>query len=103
DLKRTFIRQLDDRLTARHELAGSTTASYWPLGGGVDLQLRIDGRSDADRRPPVVTMVSVGRRYFATLGLQVRRGRSFIDDDSIPSQAGAIVNQRVADLYFRNE
>ncbi|MGH7343014.1 MAG: ABC transporter permease, partial [Candidatus Rokuibacteriota bacterium] len=44
DAKRRFSRRLDDRLVAVGAIEAVTTASYWPLGGGLDFQLHIDGR-----------------------------------------------------------
>jgi putative ABC transport system permease protein len=102
--KRQFTQRLDDRLAANTMLEGVTTASYWPLGGGLEFQLEVEGRPKMVDRPlPVVTVVSVGRRYFETLGVRLSRGRAFIDDDNIPSQAGVIVNERFAAVHFGQE
>jgi putative ABC transport system permease protein len=48
-------------------------------------------------------MVSVGGRYFDAIKLPIVRGRTFNGTDSNPGQAGAIVNQRFVDVYFKQE
>lgn len=104
ETKRDFVRRLDDRLTGvGGGITSATTASHWPLDGGYDMALSIDGRPDPGNQPPIVTMVSVGRRYFETMGLSIFRGRTFQDDDSVVGHAGVIVNQRFAEMFFPGE
>jgi putative ABC transport system permease protein len=67
------------------------------------LQLAIEGRTDPNSRPPMVTMVSVGTRYFDAIKLPIVRGRTFNSTDENPGQAGVIVNQRFVDVYFKQE
>jgi predicted permease len=101
--RNSFVRQLDERLAGISGLDAVTTASNWPLGGGMGLQLTIEGRTDPNSRPPMVTMVSVGSRYFDAIKLPIVRGRTFNGTDDNPGQAGAIVNQRFVDVYFKQE
>jgi putative ABC transport system permease protein len=103
EMKRTFMRRLDDRLTTISALEAVTTASHWPLNGGLDFQFAVEGRVDPSNRLPIVTMVNAGRRYFDTLGLKVPRGRAFNDEDSAAGHEGAIVNQRLAETLFSGE
>jgi ABC-type antimicrobial peptide transport system permease subunit len=53
--------------------------------------------------PPVVTMLSVGRRYFETLGARITRGRPFNDDDAAIGREGVIVNERLAQMFFAGQ
>jgi ABC-type antimicrobial peptide transport system permease subunit len=80
-----------------------TTASNFPLGGGAGLELTIDGRTDPNAKRPIVTMVSVGAKYFDTLGIRILRGRGFTASDETAGRGGVIVNQRFADMYFTGE
>jgi putative ABC transport system permease protein len=48
-------------------------------------------------------MLSVGAAYFDTIGSKVVRGRAFAAADGGPGQAGAVVNQRFAQMYFPNQ
>jgi len=101
--KRNFVRRLDERLAGIGALQAVTTASNWPLGGGMGLQLTLDGLKDPNSRPPIVTTLSVGPRYFDTIGLRIVRGRTFNATDETPGREGAVVNQRFVDLYVRGE
>jgi putative ABC transport system permease protein len=98
-----FFKRVDERLAAVGAIESATTASNWPLGGGRGIQLAIDGRATAGERLPIVTMLSVGGKYFDTLGIHVTRGRAFTDADWAPGPAHAIVNQRLADMFFKGE
>jgi putative ABC transport system permease protein len=77
------------------------TTSHVPLGGGLGAQIAFDGRLPSpDERPPVVTLVSVGPRYFEALGLRVLAGRSLTEDDGLIGHEGFVVNERLAAMYF---
>ena len=61
-----------------------TLASHAPLEfGGPSRELSIDGVTRApDAKPPVVTYILTGARYFDTLKLPVVRGRAFTQRDA---------------------
>jgi predicted permease len=103
ETRNLFARRLTDRLAGIAGIESVTTASNFPLGGGAGLELTIDGRSDPNARKPIVSMVSVGSRYFETVGIRMLRGRAFTAADEAPGQGRVIVNQRFVDLYFRGE
>jgi hypothetical protein len=46
-------------------------------------------------------MLSVGSRYFDTIGVRLLRGRAFTNEDGGPGRQIAIVNQRLVDQYFK--
>jgi putative ABC transport system permease protein len=99
-----FYHRLDERLGAIGPIRGGTIASNAPLGGGQQLRLSIDGRpTPAGEQPPQVTRVTVGPRYFDTIGLALPRGRAFADTDGANGHDVVIVNQRLATMYFPNE
>jgi predicted permease len=98
-----FARRLTESLSGTGALEAVTTASNFPLSGGAGLELTIDGRTDPNTRPPIVTMVSVGARYFDTVGIPIVRGRGFTASDEIPGRGGVIVNQRFVEMYFKGE
>ena len=52
---------------------------------------------------PIVSYVTIRGRYFDTLGLRLLRGRTFTDRDALPGSESAIVNQRLATMFFPNE
>jgi predicted permease len=95
-----FYRRLDQRLIALGPIRGATLASHLPLGGGATALLAIDGRGTDAVLLPTVTRVSVGPTYFNTLGIEIERGRAFVDADGPSGHEVAIVNQRLAATYF---
>jgi predicted permease len=101
--RNTFFKRVDDRLAAISAIESATTATTWPLGGGRGIQLAIDGRTTPGERQPIVTLLSVGAKYFDTLGIHVTRGRAFTEADWAPGPAPAIVNQRLVDMFFKGE
>jgi putative ABC transport system permease protein len=50
-----------------------------------------------------VTMVSVGSRYFETIGVPLVRGRAFTSEDGGVGRQVAIINQRLATMYFAGQ
>ena len=52
---------------------------------------------------PIVTLLSVGQKYFDTINIQAVRGRLLMETDGMPGQANAIVNQRFAQMHFPGE
>jgi predicted permease len=45
-------------------------------------------------------IASVGSRYFDAVGVHLLRGRPLADNDGEPGREVAVINQRLADLYF---
>jgi putative ABC transport system permease protein len=101
--RNAFIKRVDERLAAIGAVESAATTTNWPLGGGRSIQLAIDGRTTPSERQPIVTLLSVGAKYFETVGVHVTRGRAFTEADSAPGAAHAIVNQRFADMFFQGE
>jgi predicted permease len=98
-----FYHRLEERLSAISVVRGATITSNVPFGSGVALGLSIEGR--AAPVPPAlqVTRVTVGTRYFETLGLTLTRGHAFADADGTPGRDVAIVNQRFVSMYLAGE
>ena len=103
DDRNTFLQRIEERLSAGPEIETVSTTTNAPLSGGATRQLEIDGRSVDGEARPTVTMLSIGPRYFETLGMRIVQGRPFTTADGRPGQDAAIVNQRLAALYFKGE
>ena len=96
-----FLQAIDDHFASVAGIEAASTASSIPFGGGTVRQLEVDGRTAApDDRRPEVTMLSVGTRYFETIGVSLVRGRAFTNADGEPGRQSVIINQRLAELYF---
>ena len=99
-----FYEQLEARLAAVTAVEAFTMAGSVPFLGAPRRELFIQGRPEAPAGTrPRVSLVTVGTRYFETLGLQLIRGRAFTDLDGRRGRETAIVNGRFAALYFPNE
>jgi predicted permease len=96
-----FYARLDERLKATPG-ATATLASAIPLAGAQSGRVLFRGRPEppADERP-IVSLMTIGPRYFETLGVAMRQGRAF-DSDAGRLSRIAIVNQRFVDLYLRD-
>ena len=97
----TFMAQVEERLSTAADIAAVSTATNLPGLGGGTRRLEFAGRPDVpENERPVVTMLSVGSRYFDAIGARVVEGRAFTDADGQPGRESVIVNQRLAEMYF---
>jgi putative ABC transport system permease protein len=99
-----FLQAIDDQFASVSDIEAASTASALPFSGGAVRQLEVDGRTATPgQRLPEVTMLSVGTRYFDTIGVRLLRGRAFTNEDGGPGRQIAIVNQRLADEHFNGQ
>ncbi len=82
-------------------IRAASVATTLPALGGFPRSLEIDGRPSPDRAAaPTVTMLSVGDRYFDSLGVALSRGRGLTLEDGRPGAESAVVNARFAARFF---
>ncbi|MGH9332714.1 MAG: ABC transporter permease, partial [Vicinamibacteria bacterium] len=99
-----FFRGLQERLSGIVALSSITLASAPPFAGAASRELSIEGRTlDAGERPPAVSYLTIGPRYFETLGTPLVRGRAFGEIDGTLGHEGAIVNELFASTHFAGE
>jgi putative ABC transport system permease protein len=104
DARAAFYRRVEDRLRGIGAIRAGAIASHMPFGSGQALRVTIEGReAPAGERMRQVTGVTVGPRYFETLGVTLARGRAFVDIDGTPGREVAIVNQRFASMFLAGE
>jgi putative ABC transport system permease protein len=94
-----------DRLVASFAavpgVSSVSLVSALPRIGGPAMNLEIAGDPPASKAAtPTVTVVTVGQQYFETLRVPLARGRAFTTIDFGPGEPTAIVNQRMADMFF---
>jgi len=95
-----FYRRLDERLGSMPGLLASI-ATTPPASGGTPRAVVVEGRPDAALgSQPIATVVTIGDRYFDTIGAQGVRGRRFAAGDGEIGQGAAIVNERFAAMLF---
>jgi predicted permease len=98
-----FYRGLQERLDAIGAISSASLATTLPYGGAPRRRLLIDGRPIGSDAAADVLTVGIGVRYFQTVGLRVSRGRAFTDEDGTSGRDTAIVNQRLADMFFAGD
>jgi putative ABC transport system permease protein len=102
--RRVFYERLEQRLAGIGGIQAGTIATNIPLGGGSPRLLAIDGHEPAaGEQAQTVTQVTIGTRYFETMGLSLLRGRRFDDLDGTAGYDTAIVNQRFVATHFGRE
>jgi putative ABC transport system permease protein len=97
-----FYQQLQDRLGSRFEAVSVATNA--PLQGGLTRRFEIVGQpATPEQELPSVTFLGIDPRYFHTMGVNLVRGRGFTETDGRAGQENAIINARLAQMYFSNE
>jgi predicted permease len=101
----TFYKELEDRVRALPGVQSATLAYSVPMGSYSDYSaVRIEGRpTAAGQQPPVVMFNVVAPTYFETMKTPLLKGRSFTDADNQSSPHVAIVNQTMAERFWRNQ
>ena len=96
--------RLEERIDGIPGVSSSAFANVVPFAGGPSRQMSVVGRRALPGEPqPIVSYVTIRGRYFEALGLRLLRGRTFIDRDAAPGSESAIVNQRLATMFFPND
>ena len=100
----TFFQQLEEQLGRVSIVRSVALANTVPFIGAPRGEVSIEGRSEAAGGPrPSVSIVSISRRYFETLGVRLTRGRPFTDVDARTGTEGGIVNERFASMFFSGQ
>ena len=99
-----FFRQLAEQLGGLSTIGAAAFADTVPFIGAPRRALSVDGRADAPDAPrPSVSMVSISPAYFETLGVRLMRGRAFTEADMRQGSGDAIVNERLAAMFFPDQ
>jgi putative ABC transport system permease protein len=105
DAIRANLRQLNDQLSATPGVrAVSFTAGGIPLQGTDDLVFWIEGQpkpaSGSEMNSALVYRVEPG--YLAAMGIELKQGRFFNDQDTEKSQPVVVIDEVFAQKYFGN-
>ena len=96
-----FFQALLDRVKQVPGVAGATLGSTFPPYGGGGGQIEIQGRRPPDHPVYDTGADSVSPEYFDLLRTRLLRGRMFDARDSDSGERVAVINQALADKYFR--
>ncbi len=104
--KRTALRGVSDQLRALPGVQSLAVAQDWPFEGFHSVRLRAAGASEAAdlslREMPLICPINP--EYFATLRIQVLRGRCFTPEDDLDTSRTVVLNQALAQhLWPRGE
>ena len=101
--RRAFYGRLEQRLRTIPEAVASITSAL-PLTGAPQVPLDIPGHpASPEMAKTTVRTVAIRPGYFDALGLSLLLGRDFDDDDGMPGQAYAIVNERFVQRYMSGQ
>jgi putative ABC transport system permease protein len=96
----SFFQELETRLAGIHQIESAARASTFPFAGASARRLVLEGE---DRGLPTVSYLTIGPRYFETLGLGLVRGRGFDPTDGTKGREAVIVSQLLAATFFPDE
>jgi predicted permease len=91
-----------DALDARG-MQGAAVSRGLPYQRLMNLPIDIEGRPKADENPSIASINYATPRFFATLGIPLKVGRSFTALDSSTSMPVAIVNEVFARIFFNSQ
>jgi putative ABC transport system permease protein len=96
-----FYEQLELRLASIPSMSSAAIGTALPFFGATRRDVALDSDLDpAAAGTRSAQTLGIGSRYFETLGLSLRGGRSFDARDGLPGQETVIVNERFVTAYL---
>lgn len=97
-----YFRDILAGVRAMPGVRAASLSSITPMsGGGIDQPITIEGRP---REPGVMVLANrMSEGFFATMAIPMVLGRDFVPEDASRANAVAVVNDALAQRYFRNE
>jgi len=104
DAMRGFYRRLRDEARALPGVSAAAIATTLPLSGSdIGVSFTIEGRPADPGTRTSAEYFGISPDYFSTLGIPVRRGRTFTERDSANSPEVIVINDTLAAKYWPNE
>jgi hypothetical protein len=100
-----YYQQAFQRLKALPGVESAGAISHVFLEFNPDVTITIEGQPSAlpDQTAEQLMDDVVSAGYFATMGIPLRRGRFFSDQDGVGAPRAAIINETMAHRFFPNE
>jgi predicted permease len=96
----------DELLPALREIAGVRSASLGIAsllsGGSISFGVDVEGYQYGERENRSCISDAVAPGFFAALGIPLLRGRDFSDRDTFNSQRVMVINETMANYYFKD-
>ncbi len=101
--QRVFFERLYEEIESVPGVQSVSGVSSLPMGqlGGGGQPIQIEGRAEPEEQQPGVRIASRG--YFETMGMQLRAGRFFGDEDRDGGVPVTVINESAARQYFGEE
>jgi predicted permease len=99
----TFYQQLFARLEALPGVEAAGGATRLPLREGVSTKLEIEGRPVAAGERPEVEFRRASLSYFRAMGVPLRQGRTFTEQDGPDAQPVVVINEAGARRFWPGE
>jgi predicted permease len=99
----TFHAQLSERLKALPGIKSVSRAQTVPFTGGRDETIEIEGAeatATSHGSAPSVSANEVSAEYFQTLGIPLRRGRYFTEEDARSGASPAVISEAMARRFW---
>ena len=99
-----FFEQLTSNLAGTPGVDAVAATARLPMAGDFSISFTIEGRPEPPAsQGPSGEMRIVSPGYFGTLGIPLIRGRDFSAGDRLDIPPVAVINQRLAEVYFPGE
>jgi predicted permease len=96
-----FFQQLSDRLRALPGVQSVVLAKYTPLSGTIGLNtVSIEGQPVKPDAMPIVDANHIGPGYHELMGIPLRQGRGFTEQDRKGAPGVVVVNEAFAEKFF---
>ena len=102
DARRAFYEQLESRVSGIAGIDSVAITTAVPPAHTEGRRVEVDGL-EAPERPPSVSVVRIGLRFFDVLDRRVIRGRALQAEDATPGTDGVVVNERLVRQLFGND
>ena len=98
-----FYQQLFARLNALPGVEAAGGATRLPLREGVTTKLEIEGRPVPVGERPEVEFRRASTNYFGAMGIPLRKGRTFTEQDVLESPPVVLINEEAARRFWSSE
>lgn len=98
-----FFRRLGETLDSLEPVSSTAISSTVPFANAASRELAIDSLAVPGDALPTVAFLTIGPRYFETLGVGLLQGRELGERDGTPGYENAIVNDALVSRYFPND
>jgi predicted permease len=99
-----YFRDAIERAGSSPGVQSAAVASNFPLGGGVGRTIFLEGQdAESGHRGTLTTLNDVSPGYFQAVGIPLRLGRAFSDQDRKETKPVAIVNHAMAKHFWPGE